>query len=171
MEAIIRLAAGLPYVDGQWNILWKAGLFQENQKAMQHMCQDVRGAIVGLYAMVDEFFSKDITDNKMPFIQQLLFTYLDIDKDPQTFNNPSSILSPNTRGESSFLVHPLKTIHFLMDTSPYSVEAADFLVKRELMPPMSFQHIARGPMFPGGITNFVQSFGTKRMLLGGTTWK
>jgi len=169
MEVIIRLAAGLPYVDGQWNILWKANLIQNNKKAMQHMCQDVRGAIVGLYAMIDEFFDKDKTDNMMPFIQQLLFTYLDIDKDPQTFNNPESILSPNTHGEGSFRVHPLKTVHFFMDTSPYFVEAKDFIVKRELMPrrPSITSQEDRCSQEESQI--LYRLFGTKRTLLAGIT--
>ena len=79
MEQILTHACGQTYVSIHYDTFWKASKIHGNKNAMKHMCQDVRGAILGLYEIVTGLFEEDGGDNMMPLLQQILFMHLSID--------------------------------------------------------------------------------------------
>jgi len=152
MEAIIKNCIGQPYINCPWATLWTPSEINHHAKAMKHMCQDVRAAIVGLYAVVEKFFTQDGGDNMMPLLYQFLFMYLDIDRDPNKFSSPEKPLTANTDQESAYFVHPMKTVNFLMDTSPYFTKVSTFSVRAAFMPPSHRRLVARRPPDKSGLS-------------------
>jgi len=143
LETIIKHLLKLKYYPAPFDILWKASEITKKDSAMRHMCQDVRAAILAIYGVAEEFFIKEGSDNMMPIVYQLLFSFLDINKDPQKFSVPVNPIEGETRCRESSFPNPIMAVNFLFDTSPYYVRAQDYSLKDSMMPPATQRFVAR----------------------------
>ena len=161
MEAMVKKVCGLDYVFVHPFQFWgceKLAKTESNRvrTALKHLVQDVRGAILAMYYIVERLFEEDEGDNMMPLLYQFLFMHLDIKtKDTRNFSIAREPILCDNDHDGDRYTHPIRAVYYLWDTSIYYVRAQDYLPRSNYLPNPEERFIHRKNIAPDTLDNKV----------------
>ena len=109
--------------------VWVASKLSASAK--KHMCQDVRAPLYFLITLVSKLIPE--AANLSPFLLQFLYMHLDIECDPAQFVKANNVVAGDIE-KNQHGPHDIKTVYWLLDTSPYYVPIEEHARHAELLP-------------------------------------